>query len=254
MARVHLQQLSFTYNDKRRPVFIKDLSLSLDSGWVSIIGPNGAGKSTLLRLMNGDLKPDAGQAFVCGMDAYHSEPIDKAKCMTTIHQQRQVLFPFTCYEMISHGLYAKGKKYRLDDGDYDRVIKALEETELTDKMDIPVTELSGGERQRLYLATALVQAPEVFFIDEGFSALDIRYKGKMMGLLKRKVDEENLLVISIIHDMNIASRISDEVILMDEGNVLYHGLPSEVMTQEKMVQVYGNSLEFQSGLGFQIKL
>ena len=254
MARIELDRLTFTYNNKKKAVFIKDLSLSLDKGWISIIGPNGAGKSTLLRLINGDLKPDYGKATVCGLDTYHSEPIDKAKCMTTIHQQRQAMFPFTCYEMVSHGLYAKGKKYKLDDTDYDRVMNALMKTELIDKMDVPVTELSGGERQRLYLAAALVQAPEVFFIDEGFSALDIRYKGKMIGLLKRMVEEENVLVISIIHDMNIASRISDEVILMDEGKVIHHGPVAEVMTKENMTHIYRNALEFGPNLMFQIKL
>lgn len=254
MARIELKDLTFTYNDKKRPVFIQDLTLTLDRGWVSVIGPNGAGKSTLIRLINGDLKPNRGRSVVCGLDTYHSDPIDKAGIMTTIHQQRQAQFPFTCYEMVSHGLYAKGKKYKLDAKDYERIMAALTRTELVDKMDALVTELSGGERQRLYLAAALVQSPEVFFIDEGFSALDIRYKGKMMGMLKSMVEEEDVLVVAIIHDLNIASRISDQVVLMDQGRVVANGPVSKVMTMANIRSIYGNALECSPDSGFQIKL
>lgn len=250
MSQIQVEKICFNYGSYEA---LKDITFDLHKGWTSIIGPNGAGKSTLLNVMNGYYKPDSGNVKILGEDVHNLGSKERASFMTTIHQQQSINFPILCFEMLVNGRYAKRKNMnKLLDYDYRVIYKAMEDTETLDFKDKLITKLSGGEKQRIILATALAQEPRILFIDEGFSALDIKHKNDMIYCLKKQIHNEGMNVVSVIHDLNIAYQISDTVVVMKDSKIVKVGSPKEVMTKEIIEYVYETEIKFDEGFGFNL--
>lgn len=250
MSLIKVEELFFNYG---RYEALIDITFKLHKGWTSIIGPNGAGKSTLLNVMNGYYKPDSGKVTILGENVHKLGAKDRASFMTTIHQQQSINFPIMCFEMLVNGRYAKRKNMnRLLDYDYRVIYKAMEETKTLGFKDKLITKLSGGEKQRIILATALAQEPKILFIDEGFSALDIKHKNDMIYCLKKQIHDEGMNVVSVIHDLNTAYQISDTVVVMKDSKVVKFGSPKEVMTKEIIEYVYETDIKFDKDFGFNL--
>lgn len=249
---IQMSDVNFSYDS--RP-FIDALSFELMPGWTSIVGPNGAGKSTLIQLMNGTLKPTSGEVLMKGKDIGSYDSKERARHITTIVQQPQIRFPITCFEMVSYGRYPWRQSMNgLTEDDYRMIHQSMEDTGTLCFRDKKVTELSGGERQRVILAAALSQAPKVLFVDEGFSALDIKHKREMIRCLKQRIEQEGLTVIAIIHDLNVAYQISDHVVMLKDGDIVECGSKERVMTRDTIERVYETEVRYDSEFGFGMKI
>lgn len=252
MDVININNLSFGYSDK---LILDNVSFSLKKGWTSIVGPNGVGKSTLLNLMNGLIKPDKGHITILDNHLAKLSTLDKAKLFTTIHQQDSIAFPITCFELISQGRYPiNNGSHRLYKEDYEVIYNVMQETQTYEFRDKLVTHLSGGEKQRVLLALALVQEPKILYIDEGFSALDIKHKKLIIKCLKKRVETKNLVVIAIIHDLNIAYQISDRILLMDLAGCITEGETRLVMTKESIESLYETQINYHEDYGFSMSM
>lgn len=248
---IAVKNLSFAYT---KEALFDDISLTITGNWTSIVGPNGAGKSTFIQLLNGSLRPTSGEILIEGQSISTLKPLEKAELYTTIYQMNPFVFPFTVLEYVTHGLYARAGKGKLTLTQKSSIQKALELTHLMSLKDRSVTTLSGGEQQRLLIATALIQQPKVIFIDEGFSALDIRFKGEMIKLIKSLSQTYGFRVISVIHDLSIAYEISDEVLLVYDNHIKGPSKPEDIMTEQVLSEVYKTKLRAEYGIQFKVQL
>jgi len=237
-----IQNLDFSYGQKR---VLKDINLSIEQGFVSIIGPNGSGKTTLLKLICGLLSLQTGSVQVWGRNLRELSCMERARCFTLIQQNQAFAFPFTCLEMVSWGRYPHQNRLEgLNSTDYEIIEDAMRITETLDFKDRLITEVSSGEQQRVMLACALAQQPKILFLDEAFSAVDISYKKDILGKLKKLVEHKKLTVVSIVHDLNVAYRYSDRVVLLKDGELVGCGHPDEVMNEMTIQQVFQVEVEF----------
>lgn len=222
-------------------VILDDVDLRLSPGRiVGVIGPNGAGKSTLVKLLSRVLVPENGQISLDGHDLTAWHPMELARVLTVVPQAPELPPGFTSWEIALMGrtpfLGWMGKE-----SETDRVItqQAMVETGTWHLASRRVSQLSGGERQRVVIARALAQEPRVLLLDEPTAYLDINHQIETMMLVTRLVAERKLAGLVIFHDLNLASRYCDELILLQSGRILARGRPSEVLTPALIGQAYG---------------
>jgi len=216
-------RLSFSYG--RREV-LKEVEFSAQKErLLAIIGPNGAGKSTLLKCMVGILKP-RGYVKLDNTNLLELKPRDRAKFITYVPQSSIPEFAFTIEEFVEMGAYATRGDIR----------DALERVGMWDRRKEFVTNLSGGEYQLVLIARALAQGSEVILLDEPTSHLDINHALLIMALLEELKREK--IIISVMHDLNLALQYSDEIILLNMGKVEWKGNTKE-LNSEILERVYG---------------
>jgi iron complex transport system ATP-binding protein len=230
------QNLSVTLGDR---VVLNDVSLSLCSRHlVALVGPNGAGKTTLLRALAG-LLPSQGDILVGG-DALKSLPLrERARRFGYLPQGHVVHWPLPARDIVALGRTPHGATdpARLSPKDAEAVLMAMQATGVLEFSERRVTELSGGERGRVALARVLaVQAP-VVLADEPTASLDPRYQIDVMTNL-RKAAEGGMLVIVVTHDLGLAARFADTVLVLSEGRLAAHGTPSEAMSEKTLSEVF----------------
>ena len=243
-----LQDISFGYNES---LLFNNFSLEFKQGFTSLIGPNGSGKSTIMRLITGMEKPRSGKILICDQNISKLTANERAKLFTAIFQGQNFPFPFTCMELVSMGRYPYRKGLGgLSDEDCRIVQEAMEITETIQFSDRMITDISGGEQQRVLLAAALAQETKVIFLDEAFSALDISHRINMMKLLKNRVQQKGIAVISIIHDLNLAYRYSDMVCVLQDGKIIKCGTPQQTMTKPCIESVFKIKIEEPTGISF----
>ncbi|MCB8983394.1 MAG: heme ABC transporter ATP-binding protein [Ardenticatenaceae bacterium] len=237
-----IQNLSAAYGVRR---VLEDVSLTVAAGEVlAVIGPNGAGKSTLVRTVSGVLPLQSGQVSV-GERPLHSLSInERARCLAVVPQARQLPGSFTVRETILLGrtpyLGWLGKSSRQDQ---EQVDWALERTCLVELAERKVGELSGGEQQRVLLARALVQAAPVLLLDEPTTHLDLQHQSSLLNLLRSLAAEQNLAVLIVLHDLNLASLYADRVALLVNGRIQAIGVPREVLTSANLTAVFHIPIE-----------
>lgn len=223
-----INNLNFSYENKK---ILHDISFSIYQGdFLTLLGPNGSGKTTLLKTLTGFLKPHSGQIRFRGLQIEKYSALELAKQIAVVSQDVHTRFPFTCLEVVLMGRNPyKNRMQSFSDEDYEIVHRCMEETDTLKFIDHPITEISCGERQRVILARALAQMPKVIFLDEAFSAMDVHYCIQSLNLLKKKVDQEGMAVISIMHDLNMADTYSDKVVALKEGKLVQWGCAEKVM-------------------------
>ncbi len=216
-------RISFSYGSHE---VLRDVEIEAEKGeLVAIIGPNGAGKSTLLKCMVGILKA-SGYVRLNGRDLLKMKPGERAKLITYVPQSSLPEFAFTIEEFVEMGTY----KTRGD------VEGALKKVGLWERKGEPVTNLSGGEYQLALIARALAQGSDVILLDEPTSHLDINHALKIMELLREL--REDKIVIAVLHDLNLALRYSDRIILLHRGQKRWEGEP-EKLSPAVLEEVYG---------------
>ncbi len=224
---------------------LHDLSFCLWSGFFcGLLGPNGSGKSTLVNNLCRVFQPRSGCITLAGRDLLRLERQELAREIAVVPQDTHVSFPFTVREVVAMGrnphlggLFSKG--YREDDPVVTRV---MAETGIEHLRERPVTQVSGGERQLVLLARALVQEPKLLLLDEPTSNLDIRHSVKILRLVARRVREENLAVLAIFHDLNLASIFADYLFLLRDGRLVHQGETGEIINQEILQEVFATRL------------
>lgn len=232
---------------------VDDVSLEFaPSAHTAILGPNGAGKSTLLRVIAGLLPCDRGAATLAGREISQWPRRELARKMALVSSAEEVGFPIRVADYVALGrnpylgaLDAPGAADR-------RVVdSALARTDLTGLARRYVTQLSAGELQRARVARALAQEPELLLLDEPTAHLDLGHEFAVFDLLTQLVDELSLTVVSVTHNINMASRFCSRVVLLRAGAVVADGGPAEVLTPEHLGAAYAWPVEVLStdGLG-----
>lgn len=216
-------EVSFAYGEKE---VLRSVEFTARKGeLLAIIGPNGAGKSTLLKCLVGILKPK-GYVKFDGIDLLGLKPRERAKLITYVPQSSFPEFAFTIEEFVELGTYATRGS----------VEEALRRVGLWERRREQITALSGGEYQLALIARALAQGSDVILLDEPTSHLDINHALQIMELLKEMKGEK--VVIAVLHDLNLALRYADRLILLDKGEKVWEGTP-EGLEPETLERVYG---------------
>ena len=216
------------------------VTLHADRGQlVGLIGPNGAGKSTLLRAISGILGYRDGAVRLDGADIKSLSSKAIAAGLALVPQIAPYTHGFTCIELVLMGRYPHLGRFQIEGKEDDRIARdAMRLTEIEQFADRTLDTLSGGERQRVFVSRALAQQPRVLLLDEPTSNLDILHQLKVFDLVRKLVDE-GLTAVAAIHDLNMAARYCDRLVLLTGGRVLAEGSPEEVLSPETIESAFG---------------
>jgi iron complex transport system ATP-binding protein len=235
--QIKIQDLSFGYDQRR---VLNNISLKLPrSGFISIVGPNGSGKSTLLKQISGALKPDAGGVYLDGKSIAAVSKKEAARIMAVVPQHTALEFDYRVLDVVLMGRYPYISRLRGETAQ-DRKI-ALDNMRFTNTHDLrnrSFNQLSGGERQRVILAQALTQQPKILLLDEPISHLDLQHQIEILNLIKKLSMDQNVIVVAVLHDLNMAAAYSDRIIMLKRGQVLCEGTPVEVLTVSNIKEVF----------------
>jgi iron complex transport system ATP-binding protein len=238
---LRLKKICFSYDGKR---ILDSIDFSLIKGdFTGIIGPNGAGKTTLLRCIWGICNPESGSILLSGRPVQSYSLRDRATHMGAVFQEEGDFFEFKVGEVVMMGRYPYLRRFRGEtDEDRKAVYRAMEQTDTRQFADRPVTRLSSGERQRVILARALAQEPEILFLDEPTSYLDISHKIQIFEILRTLNLRKNLTVLVISHDLNFAAEYCRKIVLLDRGRIVSEGSPVEIFREDILRSVYGSAV------------
>jgi iron complex transport system ATP-binding protein len=239
VARIDVKEIFFRYTDQW---VIEDLSFHVEGGefW-GIIGPNGSGKTTLLKMLYGLFNPQRGRVFIDGCELGRMKRADIAKKIAVVPQEHQISFPFTSLEVVLMGRspYLGRLQFERRD-DFEIAERAMKLTDTLHFSRRPINELSGGERQRIFIARALAQEPEIILFDEPTSNLDISHQIEFYDLIRRLNREKSLTILTVSHDINLASEYCRKILLLKGGRIFKMGSPREVVAEENISHVYGS--------------
>lgn len=212
----------------------------LPGGVTALIGPNGSGKTTLLRGMC-RLAPEVlGKITLNGEDIHAFSPRAFARRLTILAQQRATPTGLTVAEVVELGRHPHRPRFSRADVHGQRAVeRALGLAGLEELREQPVAELSGGQLQRVWLATCLAQQTDVLLLDEPTTFLDLKHQMSLLDLIRDLAEAHGLTVGVVLHDLEQAADIADHVVLLSEGEVVAAGTPAEVMTSERLTEVYG---------------
>lgn len=219
---------------------VNDVSLSLEKGeFVGLIGPNGSGKSTLLRLVTHVLVPDKGRTVLAGRDIRTMPRKEFARQVAFVSQDTTINFSYKVREIVLMGRIPHLGQLELETKkDFAIAESALKLTGTLHLKDKEIDSLSAGERQCVIIAKALAQEPSLLFLDEPTSHLDIGHQIKILDLLKKLNQENNLTIAIVLHDLNLASEYCDRLVLLDKGTIVTQGAPEAVLTYPNIETVY----------------
>ena len=205
---------------------------------LAITGPNGSGKTTLLRAVMGLIRPERGTALVGDrtVETWGREAL--ARIVGVVPQREETVFPLRVREMVMLGRYARlGPVAAAGAPDREAVERALARCDATELADRRVDELSGGEWQRVRVARAIAQEPRVLILDEPTASLDVRHEMELFELVRELVDD-GLTGIVITHELNLAARFADRMLLLDQGRVVRAGTPVDVLDRDVLGRVF----------------
>ena len=216
------------------------MDLHADRGQlVGLIGPNGAGKSTLLRTISGILNYREGTVRLDGDDLKSLSSRDIAAGLALIPQIAPYTHGFTSIELVLMGRYPHLGRFQIEGKEDDRIARdSMRLTRTEQFADRTLDTLSGGERQRVFVSRALAQQPRVLLLDEPTSNLDVLHQLKVLDLVRQLVDD-GLTAVAAIHDLNMAARYCDRLVLLKGGRVVAEGSPEEVLVPETIQSAFG---------------
>ncbi len=229
-----VQDLGFQYGSH---LVLEDIDFEAPYGHcVAILGNNGAGKSTLVKCLNKILSPRSGEVFLDERNLHTMSRTSLAKELAYVAQQSETA-RFTVYDAVMLGRKPYIKLSPSEE-DYEIVHRMIEKLELTHMALAYIDELSGGELQKVMLARALAQQPKVLLLDEPTSNLDLKNQHDMLSLVEQIAKEENICVLMVIHDLNLALRYCDRFLFIKDGGIYAYG-DEDVMNAEVISEVYG---------------
>ncbi len=233
---VKIKGLEFSYNSTPA---LRGVTIEIsESEVVAIVGPNGSGKSTLLKCIDKILKPQKGAVLIKGRDIKNFSQSEIAKTVGYVPQSIKQLFPATVFEVVLMGRRPH-LSWRCSRSDIEKVFNILKLLNIEELALRDFNELSGGQQQKVLIARALVQEPEILLFDEPTANLDLKHQLEVMELIKAIVKNRAITAIVAIHDLNLASRYADRIIMMKEGKIFAAGKPSDVLTPVNIEKVYG---------------
>lgn len=217
------------------------LSLDLPDGKiVAFCGPNGSGKSTALKVMRGLHTPDAGEVTIAGKALSDWTTRDLAQQVAMLSQSPEAPSDLTVGDLVMMGRFAHRNRFAGPTAeDQESCLKALAVTELSDLRDRALSQLSGGQLQRAWVAMVLAQEAPRIFLDEPTSHLDIAHAYELLDLVHRLSRIEARSFVIVLHDLNMAMRYADHVVLFDRGQVSASGPALDILTEERVTSVFG---------------
>ncbi len=237
MSTIQVTDIQSGYGDT---YVLEGFSLTIPKGKVtSIIGPNGCGKSTLLKTVGRIISPRKGDVVIDGKRV-HSMPTKLlAQKMAILPQSPIAPEGITVAELVAYGRFPHHKGFkRINEKDLEIVNWALAQTGLEGLKDQPVDALSGGQRQRVWIAMAICQETDVILLDEPTTYLDMAFQLEVLLLLKRLNKAYGTTIVMVLHDINLAARVSDHMVAMRGGMLVKTGSPDAVVTREVLKTVY----------------
>ena len=237
MNAYEVRSLKTGYEDK---IIIPDLSISIRQGAITtIIGENGCGKSTLLKTLGRILHPMEGEVLVKGQNVHKTSTREIAKIIGLLPQSPKAPNGLTVSEIVEYGRFPhKHKNSKMTPEDLAVIEESLEKTNLLDLKDRAINSLSGGQRQRVWIAMVLAQQTDIILLDEPTTYLDMAYQLEVLNLVRELNHDKGVTVIMVLHDINLASRFSDELIMMRKGQVIAQGPPRTTMTHDNLKKVF----------------
>ncbi|MCF8035766.1 MAG: ABC transporter ATP-binding protein [Desulfobacteraceae bacterium] len=229
-----ITDICYSYGSRQA---IRDLDLALEAGrFYAVIGPNGCGKTTLMDLMCGHKRPDSGELALHGRDLASYSKRELARRIAVVPQEYPVNFPYTAREMVMMGRYPHMPRFSAPSGqDFALVDATLASCRAAGFVDRLVTELSGGEKQRVVFARAMAQQTPVLLLDEPCANLDIKHALLLLELAADRVRQHRATVVAVMHDINLALRYADELILMKDGRKAAAG-PAEKSLKPEIIK------------------
>ncbi|MHB8891363.1 MAG: ABC transporter ATP-binding protein [Candidatus Limnocylindrales bacterium] len=239
MSGPALQAEGVTVEVRTRAI-LRDVSLRLDPGErVALIGPNGAGKSTLLRVLAGTLRPTSGHVELGGVPLASLERSEVARRLAVVPQQTALPFAMRVEEVVALGRLPHEDPLRgTRPADRAAVAAAIERVGLGHLLGRDARELSLGERQLVLLALAVAQEAPVLLLDEPTVHLDLRHQVEAMELLKDLNERDGTALVAVLHDLGLASHFFPRLVLIAHGRILADGTPDEVLTDERIRDVF----------------
>ncbi|NUL06877.1 ABC transporter ATP-binding protein, partial [Streptomyces lunaelactis] len=232
--RIDIEDLHVAYAGR---TVVAGVHLIADDGEIAgLVGPNGSGKSTVLRTVYRHLRPAAGRVLLAGSDIRELTPVQAARRVAALPQERGGDFELTVREVVAMGRTPYKRAFAGEDrGDREMVTQALERVGMAGQAGRGFSALSGGERQRVLLARALAQDPDVLVLDEPTNHLDVQHQVELLALLRA---QRRTTLISL-HDLNAAASVCDRLHVLCEGTVVASGAPREVLTPGLLAEVFG---------------
>jgi len=234
--KVIVEDLYYSYPEKQ---VLQGINLTLEETEIMcILGPNGSGKSTLVKCIEDLLTPQKGKILLGDIDSKKLSSLEVAKIIGYVPQSSSQIFSTTVFDTVLMGRKPHST-WRSSNKDIDVVIEILTKMDLADIALREFNHLSGGQQQRVLIARALAQKPKVLLLDEPTSALDIAHQLEVMEIIHNIVHEQKIAVLMVIHDLNLAARYADKIVMLDNGKIHAMGTVEEAFTCENIEKVYG---------------
>lgn len=234
---LHTDRLSVGYDGKP---LIENIEIRLKRGEIlTLIGPNGAGKSTILKSITKQLKLIAGTVILDGASLHEISGKELARKVAVVMTERLKTELMTCEDVVATGRYPyTGTLGILSEEDHKKVTEAMERVHAAELAEKDFSAISDGQRQRVLLARALCQEPEIIILDEPTSFLDIRHKLELLTILKEMVRKNDLAVVVSLHELDLAQKLSDQVICIHHNKIEKYGTPEEIFTDDYIRELY----------------
>jgi iron complex transport system ATP-binding protein len=220
---------------------ISNINLSVAEGEnLCILGPNGCGKTTLIKTIAGIL-PHKGTIKIENTELSSMKRADVAKKIAVMSQLSTIYFSYTVYEtaLLGRYLHMKSRAFKEpSERDREYTEKCLKAVDMLDLKDKQISTLSGGQLQRVYLARTLAQEPAIILLDEPTNHLDLKNQAELVEFLKGWSKHEGHTVIGVLHDLNLAMKLADNVLLLDRGTIAAYGKSQDVISSEIINEVY----------------
>lgn len=244
-AAVSFRAVRFDYGRSR---LFDSLDLEIEEGaMTAVLGPNGAGKTTLVRLGCASVRPAAGTVSLFGHDLAILGSRARARMVAVVPQESEHIFDFSVRELVLFGRAPHLGLFGIETSrDHEIAAEAMRSTEVAELADRSFRELSGGERRRVVLARALAQEPRLLLLDEPTAFLDLKHRLTTYRLLERLCRERGLTVLIVSHDLNLAARYCDRLVLLRSGTIAADGAPGEVLRPDVLRSVYEVEVEVHS--------
>ncbi|RJO73475.1 ABC transporter ATP-binding protein [Nocardia panacis] len=236
--RLAAEDLTLGYGER---VIIDRLSLRIEPGLITtVIGPNGCGKSTLLRSLGRLLRPRAGRIVLDGKAISSMKTREVARAVGVLPQTPTAPEGLTVADLVARGRHPHQSWLRQWSADDEaEVLAALARTGIADLAERTLDELSGGQRQRAWISMALAQGTDILLLDEPTTYLDLAHSLEVLDLVDRLHDEHGRTVVMVLHDLNLAIRYSDRLVVMRAGRIVAQGEPADIIDAALLREVFG---------------
>mgnify|MGYP005728930153 FL=1 len=238
MENIKLENFSTGYKNK---IIIKPMNLTIKSdNWLGIIGANGSGKSTLVRAICRIIKPFEGKVLLKGKDLNKLSHRYISQKISFLPQGTNPNLLISVNDLVALGRspYKKFWEFDLNKKDKSIIEDSLKLVDIFDLKECLLNVISGGQRQRAFLALALAQETEIIILDEPTNYLDINHQIKFLKILKDLQLKKNLTIITVLHDLNLTARFSDNIAALKRGVLLEVGYPKDVLTNENIQDIF----------------